>query len=543
MIPVSASGLTLFASRPSASEQKKYTGPCDSNTSTVTWSDLSTEIQLRILKLCSVEVWSNMLLLDKASFNLVQTILYDLFKINPNNLQKPLKEWHPLFFSKPAQKAIKKDAVYKKYLLSESIKKIQYVDYIKTGKLILFRHTAPIIGRNKGAYLALKDFPSLRLGDPLILTNTLHSTATTHLNAAIKYIDGTPHLSKECSAFIIKNLPTLLTQEKPPNIASIPHIPPENIRSGLISACNDYIHAIRNHFPQTHIDRRRNIIMNMLETNMFTDDDIYEGKLHPILWAASNNKIIFLKNFIQAGLNINAQNKKGESGLHIAAKKNRLDIIDIILHGWVDEKTNTHIKTSSHIDIQDKEEKTPLYHASQYGQLATIRYLHLLGADIQAKDINKNTPLHCAAMHGRTEIVEYLLENDVDIYEENSDGHTALYWAAKNGHLNTIALLCKKGLDLKQLPEPLQIQVLQNAITKNNDYVIEHLADNVETLLESKNFNVLHGQKNRALIKITAEKGYQQVANSLQRNVAAQFPTRLGWLGQKIGNFLTRYAI
>ncbi len=589
----------------------KYKETADQNIengSIATWSNLPAEIRLSILRLCSIKIWTNMMLLDKASFSLVNTIVYDLFKMAPNKLEKTSKELYPLLFSKEAKKAIKTDSVYQKYISSPCLDKIKHLDYVKIGKLILFRNKM-FIFKNKSGCLPLKDLPSIGLGDAPTLPNIFSDTAAADESIFSNNMTGLKYVSKEWTHFIIKNLPILHTQEQKPTIAPIIDIPPEDICFDITEACENYLFSRRHNFPPTHIQKNRNIVLKMLESNMFVDDSLYEEKQHPILWAISKNRMNFLKLFIEKGFNIHAKNKEGTTGLHIAAAKNKLPIIEVLVQGFVSEKTGIEIKIQSDINALDTKHNTPLHHASQHGHLEVVRYLHENGADIHAKDINKNTALHYAAiyghievvrymlenkgdieakdiykttalhyaalqghievvrylhengadiqakdidnntalhhaaMQGHTDIVEYLLENNVDIYAENNYTHTALYEAARNENFNIIILFFKKGMNVELLPTQIQIQLLRKAVMKDNKDIISYLHHRVEEMLEDKHLNIIRSQKNRAFLKMSKEKGYQQVTKSLQRNIKSQFPIGFRWLGKSLGHFLTRCTI
>ncbi len=603
---VSAVGLTTFSQSIHTYKYKKTADQTLENTPTTTWSNLPTEIRLSILRLCSIQIWNNMMLLDKASFSLVNTIVYDLFKIAPGKLEKTSKELYPLLFSKEAQKAIKTDSVYQKYISSHCLDKIKHLDYVKIGKLILFRNKM-FVFKNKSGCLPLKDLPSIGLGDAPTLPNIFSDTTSVDASISAHHLAGLNYVSKEWTHFIIKNLPTLHTQKRKPTIAPIIDIPPEDICFNITEACENYLFSRRHNFPPTHIQKNRNIVLKMLESNMFIDDSLYEEKQHPILWAISKNRINFLRLFIEKGFNVHAKNKDGTTGLHIAAAKNKLPIIEILVQGFVSEKTGIEIQ--SDINALDEKQNTPLHHASQHGHLEVVRYLHENGADIHAKDIHKNTALHYgaiyghleivrymlennsdieakdiykttalqyaalqghievvkylyengadiqakdidnntalhnAAMQGHTNMVEYLLENNADIYAENNYTHTALYEAARNENFNIILLFFKKGMDIEILPTPMQIQLLRKAVMKDNKAIISYLHHRVEALLEDKHLNIIRNQKNRAFLKMSKEKGHQQITKSLQRNIQSQFPPGLRWLGKSLGNFLTRCTI
>uniref|UniRef100_A0A914DSA1 Uncharacterized protein n=1 Tax=Acrobeloides nanus TaxID=290746 RepID=A0A914DSA1_9BILA len=59
-----------------------------------------------------------------------------------------------------------------------------------------------------------------------------------------------------------------------------------------------------------------------------------------------------------------------------------------------------------HLNIKDKDGRTPLHHAS--GELEVVKWLVENGSNVNAKDINEKTPLVIVIEQGHTPIIEYL---------------------------------------------------------------------------------------------------------------------------------------
>lgn len=97
------------------------------------------------------------------------------------------------------------------------------------------------------------------------------------------------------------------------------------------------------------------------------------------------------------------------------------------------------------------EENTTLLHAAAFdGQLAIVKKLISLGADVNVKDTGGVTPLHLAANQGYIEIIEVLVENGADLEARDINGSTPLRWgkACRAGSPEHHAEVVKKLLSL-----------------------------------------------------------------------------------------------
>ena len=94
--------------------------------------------------------------------------------------------------------------------------------------------------------------------------------------------------------------------------------------------------------------------------------------------------------------------------------------------------------------------ETVLLSSAEEGYLASIKYLHQQGADIDAKDNYRNTALILSAWGDHLACVKYLVAQGADIHAKNIYGYTALLFSAKRGHLACVQYLVQKGADVNE---------------------------------------------------------------------------------------------
>ncbi len=173
---------------------------------------------------------------------------------------------------------------------------------------------------------------------------------------------------------------------------------------------------------------------------------------------------------IDQGANVNTVNAKGQTALHLAAKKggNHLNIIKLLIAAKadvnaIDKAGNTPIihsnnlkttkfleKNGANINVKNKEHVTPLLAAAKKGHINIVEYLEDKGFALDVTDSQGNTPLMLAAANGHYDMVEWLIDKlESDIYVDiNHDINASLIEAIENGHLAIALYLIQKGASL-----------------------------------------------------------------------------------------------
>jgi len=98
-------------------------------------------------------------------------------------------------------------------------------------------------------------------------------------------------------------------------------------------------------------------------------------------------------------------------------------------------------------DVNAKEENgvTPLHQAAFYGQKEVVELLIAKGADVNAKEEEGWTPLHFAAEGGHKEVAELLIAAGADVNARDNGGETPLDLAIERKKTDTADLLRKYG--------------------------------------------------------------------------------------------------
>ena len=162
------------------------------------------------------------------------------------------------------------------------------------------------------------------------------------------------------------------------------------------------------------------------------------AKTEDLLESAAKAEPEKVRQLIQDGADVNAQNKDGWTPLMVAAYNNSNS-----------ETLMALIEAGAGINAKDKDGWTPLMVAAQYNpHLKALTALLEAGADVYVKGNDGGTPLLLAAIGNTPEVLTVLLEAGSDAKAKDGKGKTALDYAKENAKLKgtgALKLLEKKS--------------------------------------------------------------------------------------------------
>jgi serine/threonine-protein phosphatase 6 regulatory ankyrin repeat subunit B len=153
------------------------------------------------------------------------------------------------------------------------------------------------------------------------------------------------------------------------------------------------------------------------------------------------------------------------------------------------ESVNRLIELGANTASRDDLGRTPLYFASELGDLETV--FMLLGSNvsiIDKPDVLGKTPLMVASEKGFSTIVDFLIKNGASVSLKDISGKNALMFASKNGNLEVVKLLVEAGIPIEAKDFSGNTALILAAPMTSGGYkdIVEYFIDN-NANINSKN--------------------------------------------------------
>ncbi len=217
--------------------------------------------------------------------------------------------------------------------------------------------------------------------------------------------------------------------------------------------------------------------------------------------AASINDVEILKNFLVAGMDIDARGPEGDSALQVAAERGHIDALELLL------------ASGANVDVRSKDGWTPLMTAAFYNRVDAVGVLLNNGADPSKKDNSGWTALMQAVYKGHTQIVTEMVKHGVKEMERS------LLVAALMGHTEVARTLVNAGADINARTEENETPLMMAAQKGRLEAVEMLLAEGADAKLVN---NV--GDTAAAMAE---ERGHQELAALLQQAEQMQVDTAM----------------
>ncbi|SFJ75093.1 ankyrin repeat domain-containing protein [Thermoflavimicrobium dichotomicum] len=153
----------------------------------------------------------------------------------------------------------------------------------------------------------------------------------------------------------------------------------------------------------------------------------------PLITAVWDERIDVVKFLLEQGVDVNHQDRDGNSALHVAAALGSEKMAKLLLSAGAD------------VHLQNEDEITPLIDAVKNNQISVVPLLLEHGANPNIAPFHDEPPLHIATRTDNREMIELLLKHGADPNFRDSSGETALHYAARYENKELISILLKHG--------------------------------------------------------------------------------------------------
>lgn len=180
----------------------------------------------------------------------------------------------------------------------------------------------------------------------------------------------------------------------------------------------------------------KNIVEFLLKRGVNIDAQDRQGET-ALMCASRYERKDIVKLLLDKGANIEARNNAGWTALMEASRFEHEDIVELLLDHGADTET------------VDQEGFTVLLYACRHEHKNIVELLLNRGANIEARNNNGDTALMEASWYGCKNIVELLLNRGANIEAQNKSGKTALMNASQWGYENIVKLLLDRGANIE----------------------------------------------------------------------------------------------
>ena len=180
-----------------------------------------------------------------------------------------------------------------------------------------------------------------------------------------------------------------------------------------------------------------------------------------------------LRSILYRGARCNAQNRRGQTALHIAFHYYRYSFVPLLLEHGADvnmkdlegrqviqsasrayppdralELTSLLLDHGAQCDSPGERGETALITAAGTDNAAVAELLLSKGANVNSRSHTGHTPLYHAAKEGNETMIRLLLKNGANCNDPDDEEYTPLMWAAGYGNTKAVQILLEAGANV-----------------------------------------------------------------------------------------------
>lgn len=185
----------------------------------------------------------------------------------------------------------------------------------------------------------------------------------------------------------------------------------------------------------------------------------------PLIVACCDGKLEAVKGLVAQGANLFAMNKEGWTALGFACANDHLPVVQYLV-----------AFNRSCLDFPDRDGRTPLHRAVNYGRSIVAQYLLSEGANIEHRDDKSKTPLHAAVSRycNNSDVVELLIKHNAQLEAITEIRWTPLHSACRYSCPAVVKTLVRLGARLEARNHygetPLNMVVSEDRMNKDERY-------------------------------------------------------------------------
>ncbi|KAK7187126.1 hypothetical protein DPSP01_004053 [Paraphaeosphaeria sporulosa] len=181
-------------------------------------------------------------------------------------------------------------------------------------------------------------------------------------------------------------------------------------------------------------------VAELLDTHAFPPNEKTDKGWTALSLAAEGGHVKICKSLLSLkDIDIELQNNRGRTALHIAAMKNRVEIVRAL------------IGEGAKVNVKDKDRKTPLHLAAQDGRRDVVDALcKAPGIELDLSDKEGRSALHLASLKEKTAVLKLLSERGAKVDRKDTKKRTAFLDAAEAGNIELLKTLQACGANINQ---------------------------------------------------------------------------------------------